>query len=261
MSITPFTIWRILFLGSVFSLFLFPPWKILFCALTVLHITVFSFGMKSWWMQFFGKVFYRRSSVTMNIAVTFDDGPDPAITNDILDILKTWNMTATFFVIGIKAKRYPEIVKRCFNEGHCIACHDLTHSNYANFRFTKSMTHEIAQTQEIIKSIIGKKPRLYRPPVGLLNPHTLKVMKKLGMYCIGWTKSAGEAGNQRKTRISRISTLAKRGEVVLLHDVLPKPALKQEILLQLNQFCANIKQKELFPVDIATFFSLPAYED
>ena len=83
---------------------------------------------------------------------------------------------------------------------------------------------------QTIKNIIGKKPLLYRPPVGLMNPHVPGVLKKFNMRCIGWSKSAGEAGNRRLAKINKISTLAGAGEVILLHDTLPNPEYKQASL-------------------------------
>ena len=80
------------------------------------------------------------------------------------------------------------------------------------------------------------------------------------MYCIGWSKSAGDAGNKRLTKINKISTLADAGEVILLHDTLPNPEYKQEILSQLDTLCSSITSQKLSAVSVAEMFDIQAYK-
>jgi peptidoglycan/xylan/chitin deacetylase (PgdA/CDA1 family) len=221
---------------------------------------VFVLGIKNIRMQFFGRAFCKPSSKTGTIALTFDDGPDPALTPDILGILKTHSIKATFFVIGYRAEKHPEIVRRCFDEGHTIACHDLKHSVFSNFRITRPLVSDISKAVTIIKNIIGKKPLLYRPPVGLMSPHTLKALKKLGMQCVGWSKSVKDAGNRWLNRVKQIHTLAIPDEVILLHDILPKPEYKDEILNQIENLCISINKRNLKTVGLDEMFGIKAYE-
>lgn len=224
------------------------------------HFPIFAIGIKNMRMQFFGRVYWRMSNKSNNIALTFDDGPDPKLTLDILNTLKKHNIKATFFIIGIKAEQHPDIVKQCFDEGHIIACHDLKHSVFSNFRTTAPLLHDISKAQHIIKRIIGKNCLLYRPPVGLMNPHIPKVLNKLNMHCIGWSKSTVDAGNRRLTKINQIGTLTGPGEVILLHDILPNQEYKQEILNQLDKLCISIKAQKLEAVSIDELFDIQAYE-
>lgn len=224
------------------------------------HFPLFAIGIKNMRLQFFGEVYWRASNKSNKIALSFDDGPDPNLTPDIMSVLKTHNINATFFIIGTRAEQYPGIVKQCFDEGHTIACHDLKHSIFSNFRTTAPLLHDIGHAQHIIERIIGKKPLLYRPPVGLTNPHVPKALRKLNMHCIGWSKSVGDAGNRKLSKIYRINTLASQGDIILLHDILPNPEYKQEILKQLDKLCSSIKSKELVAVSINEMFNIQAYE-
>lgn len=100
------------------------------------------------------------------IALTFDDGPDPMDTPEILDLLKQYDVRATFFVIGEKVKMYPELVKREALEGHEIANHTYNHI-YFNKRMLEDKIHkEILYAEQIILDTTGHKPKLFRPPGG-----------------------------------------------------------------------------------------------
>lgn len=260
MHITPFIIWSTSLAAFIVASIILPRFRLLLLSLCAAHIPVFILGIKNIGMQFFGRVLCKPSKKDNTIALTFDDGPDPELTPDILDILKKHSVKATFFIIGVRAQKHPVIVKRCFNEGHTIACHDLTHSAFCNFRTTQPMILDISKANKIISLIIGKKPLLYRPPVGLMNPHTLKALKKLRMNCIGWSKKAGDAGNRRLDNVKRIHTLDVPGEVVLLHDCLPKPAFKKEILNQVDKLCRRIKKQKINTVGVEEIFGIDGYE-
>ena len=260
MRLTPFITWLssliLFFIISIFSPFYRKPLYVLIAA----HFPVLAIGIKNIRMQFFGRVHWRRSNKSENVALTFDDGPDPNLTPDILNTLKKHNTKATFFVIGNQAEQHPDIVKQCFDEGHTIACHDLKHSIFSNFRTTAPLLRDISKAQHAIERIIGRKPLLYRPPAGLMNPHVLKALNKLNMQCIGWSKSAKDAGNRRLSKIRQINTLAGPGEVLLLHDTLPNTRYKKDILNQLEKLCSSIKDQNLVAVSINEMFNIQAYE-
>lgn len=259
MRITPFFFWQILLAITIGTFFCFPQYHILFWLIIIIHILIFAAGIKYISLQFFGRAFWKGNKASQTIALTFDDGPDPAITPDILDLLKKHSMKATFFIVGIKARKNQDIVSRAYNEGHTIACHDLTHSILSNFRITKPLIRDIAKAQGYTKSIIGKSPLLYRPPVGLMNPHVPKALMSLGIHCIGWNKSASEAGNRRLINIKKIHSLASPGAVILLHDIVPKKDYKLEILNQIEQLLINIKKQNLTTVPIGEMFNLKLY--
>ena len=97
------------------------------------------------------------------IALTFDDGPDKDFTPQVLDILKKYDIKATFFVVGENVGWNPEILKREYEEGHAIGNHTYTHINVAKRDYSE-VDKEINKTQETIKKVIGKEPSLFRPP-------------------------------------------------------------------------------------------------
>jgi peptidoglycan/xylan/chitin deacetylase (PgdA/CDA1 family) len=260
MHITPFILWLCSCGLFIIAATLFPRYRLFLLSICAAHIPVFILGIKYIRMQFFGRLFCKPSVKKDTIALTFDDGPDQALTPDILGILKKHSIRATFFVVGYRAEKHPEIVRRCFDEGHTVACHDLTHSMTSNFRTTGPLVSDISKAVTIVKHILGKKPLLYRPPVGLMNPHTLNALKKLGMQCVGWSKSVKDAGNRRLNRVKHIHTLAQPDEVILLHDILPKPEFKDEILNKIEKLCMRIKERNLKAVGVDEMFGIKAYE-
>lgn len=120
------------------------------------------------------------------IALTFDDGPHPAITPEILDILKQYDAKATFFVIGKNIEYYPEPLKRAVREGHEIGNHTYSHLT-AQHSDKETLENELIRTDSLIKKITGKATQLYRPPTGYCNLVTVKSASELNYKIITWT--------------------------------------------------------------------------
>jgi peptidoglycan/xylan/chitin deacetylase (PgdA/CDA1 family) len=258
---TPFKIWVCLSVFTCVAFFLFPEFRVAIGIITGVLLLVFAWGVFNIRSNFFCMVYCSKPGGNEKLCLTFDDGPDPALTNDVLEMLSRHGFTATFFVIGNKAADHPEIVKKAFDLGHTVACHDLTHSNASNFRMSNALLKDISASRNIIQGIIGKSPLLYRPPVGFMNPHVPGVLKQLRMQCIGWNKSVRDAGNRRQKRFSLIPQLAQPGSIILLHDCLPKPELKKEFLDRLEKLFRAIKEKGLRPVGVGELLNIKAYED
>lgn len=164
------------------------------------------------------------------VALTFDDGP-AAETNAILDILKEQNVQAAFFTIGKKSTANPELVKRWHNEGHVIGNHSYNHGFNFDWQSARTMGAEIEQTNSIIHSLIGKKPKLFRPPYGVTNPNLAKAIKQAGMFSIGWSiRSFDTKANDPEKLLERIINKLKGGDIILLHDSMP---ITREILTEL----------------------------
>lgn len=258
---TPFRIWLVT-LGLTIAVHIFrPDFRIATIILFTLHAIVLIWSTFDIHIQFFCRVLYKAPATDRRIALTFDDGPDPRLTPRILDILASHRIKATFFVVGSQAALHPEIVRRASAEGHTIACHDYSHSYLLNFRLRSRAEHEIRAAQEIIERIIGRKPLLYRPPSGLMNPEIALVLGRLSMRCIGWSRRVRDAANRRARRIGHIPQLAGPGEVVLLHDVLPRPEHLGIVVDAVTALCENIRTQGLVCVGVEDLFSIPAYEE
>jgi len=166
------------------------------------------------------------------LALTFDDGPDPRWTPDILDILKRENVPATFFIIGKNGQTYPDLVRRIADEGHEIGNHSFTHPNLGEIPL--SLTElELNATQRLIESLVGRSTVLFRPPffgdAEADRPQEVEpaiVAQNLGYIMVGvridpddWQLPVTADQIVKRTMDRALdSNPETRGEVILLHD-------------------------------------------
>jgi peptidoglycan/xylan/chitin deacetylase (PgdA/CDA1 family) len=163
------------------------------------------------------------------IALTFDDGPDPNVTPAILDVLREHDLKATFFVIGYKVARNPEILRRIVQEGHALGNHTYDHANLADLG-VRQMHDEMQSTQEAVDQALGYHypMTLMRPPYGApylsdqyMLPLFQRVMEVQRAYPVMWTVDSrdwelnGRAGSIAE---NVRATTSKKGGVILLHD-------------------------------------------
>ncbi|OUM96037.1 MAG: xylanase deacetylase [Thermobacillus sp. ZCTH02-B1] len=165
----------------------------------------------------FGFRVFKRGRTLREIALTFDDGPDPVYTPRLLDLLRKYGAKATFFVVGAHAERHPELLRRMAEEGHTIGIHNYVHKTNWLMR-PGTVKRQIARTSEIIEREAGVKPIYYRPPWGIVN---LFDYANLGhLQIILWSAMFGDwrkrVGVERLT--ARMLKKLRPGEVLLLHD-------------------------------------------
>ena len=153
------------------------------------------------------------------ISITFDDGPDIEYTQRILDILKDAGVKATFFCIGRKISGNEELIRRMDKEGHLIGTHSYSHSNWFDLFPAKKMKHEFARCEAGILNITGKKPLLFRPPYGVINPMLKNALYETGYHVIGFSNRAWDTTTRKESKILiRLTRSLKPGDIVLLHD-------------------------------------------
>lgn len=152
------------------------------------------------------------------VALTFDDGPHPKYTQQILDLLEQYEAKGTFFIVGQLAEKSPEVVMRMHESGHEIANHTYTHP------FTKSVSpiiEEVNQTSDIIYSITGVKPNLFRPVEGYYTDELVKESVKNGYKIVMWswhqdTEDWKDPGVNKI--VNTVLNGLENGNVVLFHD-------------------------------------------
>ena len=112
------------------------------------------------------------------VALTFDDGPDPEFTPRVLEILAREKVTATFFVVGERARANPELLREIDRQGHLVGNHSFSHAWNINFSLHAGLTREINGCNDAIEAAIGKRPQFYRAPHGFKNPALGDVLAK-----------------------------------------------------------------------------------
>ena len=150
------------------------------------------------------------------IALTFDDGHNPIYTPQLLDLLKLYDIKATFFVVGSKAEKYPYIIKRMHEEGHSIGIHHYEHKS--NWVLTPSQLHrQLEQTAQVIFCCTGRWPVLYRPPWGHFNMSTPLIAN--GYRTVLWSHIFGDWKVERTRMLYEdLHNAVEDGAVFLLHD-------------------------------------------
>ncbi|RRJ67843.1 polysaccharide deacetylase family protein [Paenibacillus oralis] len=154
------------------------------------------------------------------IAFTFDDGPDDRSTQEILNILDQYQAKATFFVVGDRVRRFPEIVKLELAKGHEIGNHSFHHPSFHNIT-TSSIMSELSQTQQAVFETTGQKPVLFRPPGGHYNEKIVEASKNNGLQLILWswhqdTLDWTSPGVYKIVR--KVVNNARNGDIILMHD-------------------------------------------
>lgn len=149
------------------------------------------------------------------IAITFDDGPHPYYTEQLLDGLKEREAKATFFVLGEHAEQYPELVQRMSEEGHLIGNHTYSHIQLTQ-RNSEAFKEELVKTSELIENLTGQEVQYVRPPYGTWNK---KFEKELNMFPVLWNIDPLDWSSKNVSGIvQKVTAKAKENSIILMHD-------------------------------------------
>jgi peptidoglycan-N-acetylglucosamine deacetylase len=179
------------------------------------------------------KAYCRAATDKKVVSLTFDDGPDNQLTPLFLDELKKLGIPATFFCIGRKITGNEDLLKRMNAEGHLIGTHSYTHSNWFDLFSPGHMRRELLDSRQSVSAVIGRNPRFFRPPYGVINPMLKRALNGSGLHVIGFSNRAWDTSS-RNTEIilSRILKKLKPGDIILLHDTIPESA---EVLKKIHE--------------------------
>ena len=185
------------------------------------------------------KTLCRRETDEPFVALTFDDGPDAVMTPRVLDTLNRYGVKATFFLIGEKVRKHPDIVRRIVGDGHIIGNHTYTHSAKFPLSGSQSVQKELADTQRIVEDIVGVKMRLFRPPFGVTNPIIGNAVRYSGLQSVGWSVRSFDTVEKRDRAdvCRRIRRRLHNGAVILLHDRCKDADILLEYLLEEIRAC------------------------
>lgn len=196
---------------------------------------------------FVNSITHKRTKIK-EIALTFDDGPTE-FTPKFLDLLKEYQIKATFFCIGKQIEKYPETFQRIIAEGHTIGNHTLTHSKSTGFLSTSKMIVEIENCDKVINNIGNIQTNLYRPPFGVTNPSIAKAIKQTHKISIGWNvRSLDTIIDDEKKIYKRVTKNLRKGSIILFHDTSEKT---YRVLVDLLVFLKD-KKYSTFTVDSIT---------
>jgi peptidoglycan/xylan/chitin deacetylase (PgdA/CDA1 family) len=168
--------------------------------------------------HFYGPVFSEIRTTQKLVALTFDDGPNPPYTGQILDILKEKQIPATFFLVGQNAARHPELVRRIVSEGHQLGNHTYNHVDLLKTD-RQGIIDEVDKTNKVIAGIIGYAPHVIRPPHGFRDAVVMATMAEFQLKVVEWSVASRDWLNPGAEVIAdRTLGQVRNGSIVLLHD-------------------------------------------
>ncbi|MBE6638129.1 MAG: polysaccharide deacetylase family protein [Ruminococcaceae bacterium] len=167
------------------------------------------------------------------IALTFDDGPHPIYTEQILSILREYGIKATFFTIGENVKYYPDIFEMVLNDGHEIGNHTFSHPHMRSEN-TNELMDEICMTENLFRQKGAANTKLFRPPEGVCSDTVCATAKQMGYAIILWTVDTKDWSHTPPEKIvNGVTERVKSGDIILFHDYIASPSPTPDALRKL----------------------------
>jgi peptidoglycan/xylan/chitin deacetylase (PgdA/CDA1 family) len=153
------------------------------------------------------------------VALTFDDGPDPVGTPKVLDILDRHGATASFFCIGSRSARDPGLAREIVARGHFVENHTFRHPNGFAFHSPRGLATEVGQAQDLLTELTGRAPVFFRPPMGISGPLLQFVLRRFGLSRVTWTRRGYDGlPADPDVVLSRLTRGLAAGDILVLHD-------------------------------------------
>ena len=230
----------------------FNVWWLL--ALVLVYLFILVIGSVKIGYNFYFRSLCKIKTDQKEIALTFDDGPDNRLTNELLSLLDENKVPATFFCIGKNLKNNRALLKKMSESGHVIGNHSFTHHHLFDLYGAKKMTAEINATNKEIERVIGKRPILFRPPYGVTNPMLKKAIETTDMYSIGWSLRSFDTVKSPEKTIKKLIKKTRPGSVVLLHD----PC--EHTVAIVREYLKWLKEHDYKVVSLGDLFNIEVYE-
>jgi peptidoglycan/xylan/chitin deacetylase (PgdA/CDA1 family) len=172
------------------------------------------------WLEMYGRVVSRGPAGRSLVALTFDDGPHPVTTRRVLAALAPTRHRATFFVLGHKVRRRPDVVRAIHAGGHTVGVHGDFHDRLHSFRMPGRVCDEIVRAEDAVEAATGVRPKFFRPPLGHTSITTVPGARRAGVTLVGWSSRGydGIAWRSPQAVVDRVGRTLTDGAIVMLHD-------------------------------------------
>lgn len=153
------------------------------------------------------------------IAMTIDDGPDPAVTPRLLALLDQHGIKASFFCIGERVERHPALAREIVSRGHALENHSYRHLHRFSLLGPRALLEEVQRAQQAIVGATGQTPRFFRAPAGLRNPFLEPVLARARLQLVSWTRRGFDTVSRDSGRVlARLTRGLAAGDILMLHD-------------------------------------------
>ena len=195
------------------------PWALGAVALDHALITATGLWPRSTWLGSNLRRLPEGSAARGEVSITIDDGPDPAVTPAVLDVLDAFSARATFFCIASHAERHPQLCREIVKRGHSVQNHSHRHAHNFSLLGPRAIAREVGRAQDTLSQITGQRPGFFRAPAGLRNVFLAKVLHALDLQLVSWTRRGFDTLRREPADVlARLSRRLSAGDIVLLHD-------------------------------------------
>jgi peptidoglycan/xylan/chitin deacetylase (PgdA/CDA1 family) len=200
----------------------------------------------------YGEALARGRAGTRRVALTFDDGPHPVTTRAVLELLRSHDARATFFVLGHKVEAYPDVVREIHAAGHTLGIHGFQHDRLFSFRSPSYARQQVERTRAAIVRACGVAPKLFRPPVGFASYRTFRGAEQAAVRIIAWSVRSldGVRGADPSRVARRVIARLGDGAIVLLHDAAERDDFTPASIAALPDILGALRQRGLACVGV-----------
>lgn len=190
-----------------------------YVALILTYLSVVIYGCCNIQSGFFMDVICYANTHEKLVGISFDDGPVPQFTPQVLQALQQHNVPAAFFCIGRNANQNGAILREIHEQGHLIGNHSYTHTASFDFLPWKKMLKDLRLTDKIVRDTIGVELKVFRPPYGVTTPAMKKAVAEGGYTAIGWNlRSLDTISRNENELLQKLMKLLRPGAIILFHD-------------------------------------------
>jgi peptidoglycan/xylan/chitin deacetylase (PgdA/CDA1 family) len=215
------------------------------------------------WLEMYAPVVSRGPAGGSRVALTFDDGPHPVTTRRVLEILATSRHRATFFVLGEKVRRHPDVVREIRAGGHSVGIHGDVHDRLHSFRTPGTVRDQLMRAGDAVEAATGVRPRFFRPPLGHTSLTTVRGVRGAGVRLIGWSSRGldGLRGRTVEACLARVCRTIDDGAIVMLHDAAERDDFEPASVRALPRLLALLDERGLTSVGVDVLLDVPAAPD
>lgn len=213
-------------------------------------------------LEMYERIVSRGPAGASRVALTFDDGPHPVTTRRVLEALAPTRHRATFFVLGEKVRRHPDVVREIHEGGHTLAIHGDFHDRLHSFRMPWTVCSQLFRAATSVEAAIGERPRFFRPPLGHTSVTTVRGVRNARMTLIGWSSRGFDGLRSRSPEavLQSVSRTLVDGAIVLLHDAAEHDDFEPAAVRALPRLVALLDERGLTSVGLDTLLGDPPCE-